>query len=108
MKVHSQAPSHLSLKSASLSWKPPPMTVARELWKDCRQRFTVKVSLCIYTLRLTLIHARVDAILYSCKLNFPALRRREIDSPFSLSRVQTGSSTASRGDDWEDGFVCSA
>lgn len=45
LKVHIQAPSHLSLKTASLSWKPSPITVARKVWKySSRQSHAVKVS----------------------------------------------------------------
>lgn len=63
------------------------------------------LPLCAHTLRLTLIHRSVNAILYSHKFSFPAVKETERDRLFShLSCILTGSSTANRGDDLGNGF----
>lgn len=81
-----------SLKSASLSWKPPPISV------ESGGR-SLQLPPCAYTLSLTLIHQSVNAILCSCKFNFPTLRETERDRLLCcLSCIWTGSSTANRGD----------
>lgn len=68
----------------------------------------VWLHLCAYAQRLTLINWSVNAIIYSCKFNFPTVTDTKKDRLFSLlSRILTGSRTINRRDTFGNVFVCS-